>query len=166
MQHPELLLEDYKTQLGITETAIGENNAILVRVEPGKWMRLITGSFYFVLEVILYLLVFSLLLIAVYFYSHWMAFTINLGNSTSVDASIHSQDMDILGNLITGMFVFAALITLGLALILRQARKNLFKLADASAYLEKTLLAYKARRDKVISILVEIGKAEKEGKSV
>lgn len=166
MQNIELLHEDYKNQLIASDTGIAENTAILARVEPGKWMRLITGTFYFVLEVILYLLVLALLFLAIYFYTHWLAFTVSLGKDASIDATIHSPEVDILGNLITGMFVFAALVTLGLALILRRARKNLFKLADASAYLEKTLAARKERRDKIISILVEVGKSETTDKSL
>ena len=114
MQNIELLHEDYKNQLSAADAAIAENTAILARVEPGKRMRMITGSFYLLLEVILYLLVLLLLLTAIYFYTHWMAYTLSIGNGTSVNTTLHSQDLDILGNLITGMFVLPHYLPLAL----------------------------------------------------
>ncbi len=158
MQNIELLHEDYINQLSETDAGIAENKAILTRVEPGRWVRMITGSFYFVFEVVLYLMVFGLFFLAFYFYAHWLAITIKLTNDVSIDASLQVQRLDFIGNIITIMLVIMAFVVLGFALRLRSARRNLFKLADTSVYLEKTLAARIARRDKVIGILLEMSK--------
>lgn len=163
MQNIKLIHEDYKDQLISCDMGIVDNTAILASVEPGKWRRMINGSFYFLCEGLLYLLVMLLVISAIYIYSNWMTFSFNPDSSTRLDVSVHRHDLDSLRNLITGLFVFAALLTACVAMIFRQSRKNLFKLADASTYLEKTLTASKTRREKVISILFELMKAENVG---
>lgn len=158
MQSTELLHEDYKNQLASSETEIAENTAMLARIEPGFWVRAITGWFFFVLEIALYLFILILLWGAIWLYANLFSATFNVSSNTSVTGTVNNDQLDAVRYFITGIFLLGALVTFLFARFIRNARKNLFKLADAATYLEKTLAARKARRDKVVGMLVEMGK--------
>jgi hypothetical protein len=150
MTNPNIT-EQQRNLLVATEQEIKSNQEMLAIVEPGWWMRMITGSLFWLMELVLWLTIILLIITA------WV---VDLNNSEDVRTIISSSpdmiklvaEINLLIKIFLGGIAFAIFL---LASLLGSSRRNLFKLAKVSDYLEKTLDNRKKQRDVVVRGMVE-----------
>ena len=162
MQEPNTnLLQDFKSQIITSDTEIKENEKLLAEIEPGFWMRALTGYFFVVIEILLYLVIIILVLCDIKLNASWFNITMALTSSTTVDVAVHNNGLDTVLYILNALLGFAVVINLLLALLLRKSRKNLFKLARVAEYLEKTLKDRKVHRDRIFDTMILLEKQAK-----
>ncbi len=151
-------LSDYRIQLTDLDKEILEKEKLIAYVERSTWRRIIMGSVFWFFEIALYLLVLCFVVAAFWFdLTNLLKAVIEVEQGTTLEFKISIGELQAANFLIKGALLIVATLILALALILKNNRKNLFKLAEVSHYLSEQVNRDNERRVRILDIIVRTG---------
>lgn len=147
---------DYKNQLVEIENDIKAQQVLIEYIEPSFWRRVLAGSLFYVIEIILGIIILALLVLMIRIdLNALFHFSGEINQDLMVELNFKSEKIDTINLILKAVVAIAEIPFITLFFLFKSQRKNLFKLAQVSEHLTKEIEKDKLRRDTIMQIIIK-----------
>lgn len=147
---------DYKNQLVEIENDIKSQQKLIEYIEPSFWRRVLAGSLFYVIEIILGIIILALIVLIIRIdLNSLLSLSGEINQDLIVELNFKSKTIDTINLILKGVVAIAEIPFVLLFFLFRSQRKNLFKLAEVSEHLASKLEKDIIRRDAIMEIIIK-----------